>query len=63
MVNYEERYDLLPAAAWLRGHSLKTGIPVIRQELLDMPLEVLTDAELQEIVETGVQTGQKALSL
>lgn len=63
MVNYEERYDLLPAVAWLRGHSLKTGIPVIRQELLDMPLEVLTDAELQEIVETGVQTGQKAISL
>lgn len=59
MVNYEERYDLLPAAAWLRGHSLKTGIPVIRQELLDMPLEVLTDDELNEIVDAGAKSEQK----
>lgn len=59
MENYEERYDLIPAAAWLRGHSLKTGIPAIRQELLDMPLEVLTDAELNEIVDAGVKSEQK----
>lgn len=43
MDEYTQRYDLLPAAAWLRGHSLKTGTPAIRAELLEMPLEVLTD--------------------
>lgn len=59
MVNYEERYDLLPAAAWLRGHSLKSGTPAIRQELLEMPLEVLTDEELNEIIDAGVQEEQK----
>lgn len=59
MEKYIERYNLLPAAAWLRGHSLKNGIPAIRQELLDMPLEVLTDDELNEIMDAGVKSGQK----
>lgn len=56
---YAERYDLKPAAAWLRGHALRTGVPNIDKELLDMPLEVLTDAELSTIVEVGERTGQK----
>lgn len=59
MEYYEERYNLLPAAAWLRGHCMKTGVPAIRQELLDMPLEVLTDDELNEIVDAGVKSEQK----
>lgn len=56
---YSERYNLKPAAAWLRGHALKTGIPEIDLELLEMPLEVLTDEELAAIVEIGERTGQK----
>lgn len=59
MNDYSERYDLKPAAAWLRGHALRTGVPNIDKELLDMPLEVLTDAELSAIVEAGERTGQK----
>lgn len=59
MEDYIERYNLLPAAAWLRGHSLRSGTPSIRQELLDMPMEVLTDDELNEIVDAGVKSGQK----
>lgn len=59
MENYIERYDLFPAAAWLRGHCMKIGVPSIRQELLDMPLEVLTDDELNEIVDAGVKSEQK----
>ncbi len=59
MNKYSERYDLKPAAAWLRGHALRTGVPNIDKELLEMPLEVLTDAELSEIVEAGEQMGQK----
>ena len=54
-----ERYNLKPAAAWLRGHALKTGEPEIDAELLEMPLEVLTDEELAAIVAVGEQTGQK----
>ena len=56
---YAERYDLKPAAAWLRGHALRTGVPNIDKELLEMPLEVLTDEELSSIVGLGEKTGQK----
>ena len=59
MNKYSERYDLKPAAAWLRGHALRTGVPNIDKELLEMPLEVLTDAELSTIVAAGEQMGQK----
>ena len=59
MDTYSERYNLKPAAAWLRGRSIKTGTPEIDPELLEMPLEVLTDKELSSIVEVGETTGQK----
>ena len=59
MNDYSERYDWKPAAAWLRGHALRTGVPNLDKELLEMPLEVLTDAELSSIVELGEKTGQK----
>ena len=59
MYTETERYQLKPAAAWLRGHALKTGVPEIDMELLDMPLEVLTDEELAAIVAVGEATGQK----
>lgn len=54
-----ERYNLKPAAAWLRGHAIKTGTPEIDSELLEMPLEVLTDEELAAIVQIGETSGQK----
>lgn len=59
MTDYSERYDLKPGAAWLRGHALRTGMSSIAKELLEMPLEVLTDGELCTIVAAGEQTGQK----
>lgn len=59
MDTYMERYDLKPAAAWLRGYALRTGAPNIDKELLKMPLEVLTDEELSSIVALGEKTGQK----
>ena len=59
MDTYAERYNLKPAAAWLRGHALKTGVPEMDPELLEMPLEVLTDEELASIVALGERTGQK----
>ncbi|MBR3949525.1 MAG: hypothetical protein IKJ84_02505 [Oscillospiraceae bacterium] len=59
METYSERYNLKPAAAWLRGHAIKTGTPEMDSELLEMPLEVLTDEELGTIVEVGERTGHK----
>lgn len=59
MIAYSERYDLKPAATWLRGHALRTGAPNIDKELLEMPLEVLTDEGLSSIVALGEKTGQK----
>ena len=59
MNTYAERYNLKPAAAWLRGRSIKTGTPEIDPELLEMPLEVLTDEELSAIVKIGETTGQR----
>ena len=55
MVNY----NLYPAAAWLRGHALRTGQPPIPQALLEKPMEALTQQELEQILELGQQTGQK----
>ena len=59
MNDFAQRYNLKPAAAWLRGHALKTGAPEIDRELLEMPLEVLTDEELASIVAVGEESGQK----
>ena len=59
MNTYAERYHLKSAAAWLRGHAIRTGARTIDAELLEMPLEVLTDEELAAIVEAGEKTGQK----
>jgi 2-polyprenyl-3-methyl-5-hydroxy-6-metoxy-1,4-benzoquinol methylase len=56
---FAQRYHLKPAAAWIRGHAMKTGQPRIDAELLEMPLEVLTDEELATIVSAGEQAGLK----
>lgn len=54
-----EKYHLKLAAAWIRGHARRTGVPQLRQELLDMPLEVLTDWELEELLRQGQADGLK----
>lgn len=59
MNTYPQRYNLKPAAAWLRGRALSTGSPVLEAELLEMPLEVLTDGELAAIVAAGEEAGEK----
>ena len=52
-------YDLYPAAAWLRGHAIRTGEPDIPAQLLEKPLETLTKEELSAIVSRGELSGQK----
>lgn len=59
MQDVAQRYDLKQAAAWLRGYALRTGTPAIEKELLQLPLQALTEAELCAIVEAGAREGLK----
>ena len=43
MSPYAQRYHLKSAAAWLRGHALKTGAPEIDPELLDKRVTFLNE--------------------
>lgn len=59
MESLKERYHLPPAAAWIRGHAMAAGVPVLSRELLEPPLGDLTEAEQAEIVEAGQLAGLK----
>lgn len=52
-------YNLLPAAACVRGMEQKTGLAGLPAPLLQTPLEALTDRELEEIVRLGLRAGYK----
>lgn len=53
-----DKYDALPAAAYVRGNALK-GHPVLPPELLQAPLGALTDHELLQIIDAGREAGLK----
>ena len=55
----EYRYERKPAAAWIRGYARENTVPGLDAELLQMPLEVLTDEELLSIVAAGESAGLK----
>lgn len=55
----KERYDLYTASAWIRGHAGRTGIPQLAGELTELPLEILGEEELLEIVAAGKQAELK----
>ena len=40
-------------AAYIRGHSMETGVPLLAGELLQTPLDRLTDKQLAEIERAG----------
>lgn len=48
-----EKYDIYTAAAWIRGHSMNTGLPVLPDELLHTDIRALSEEELCHIVESG----------
>lgn len=54
-----ERYDLDTAAAWIRGHAVRTGSPPLGRELLEPSLEQLNETELLQIVAAGEQAELK----
>ena len=53
MDNFQERYDIKTAAAWILGHARRTGIPSLRKEILLKTADDCTNEELLEIVEAG----------
>lgn len=53
----EEIYDLLPAAACVRGLDGKAGTVGLPRQLAETPLEELTEVELVRIVDLGLKAG------
>ncbi len=49
----EERYYGRWLSAYLRGLALRTGVPAVRQELLQKDLEDLSDEEMAELQDAG----------
>ncbi len=54
-----EYYDIYSAAAWIRGHAARTGIPKLPPELLEPPLDDLPPAGREQIVQAGADAGLK----
>ncbi|MCD8217274.1 MAG: class I SAM-dependent methyltransferase [Clostridiales bacterium] len=55
----EERYYNRLAAAYVRGHALRTGKPVLGEELSDEPLENLSDEQIRLILAAGQEAELK----
>ena len=53
MNDMEERYDVKTAAAWILGHSGRTGIPALPESLLRKTADECSEEELQRIVAAG----------
>ena len=43
MYNTNDRFDAAMACAWVRGVSLRTGVPALPDELAAKPVEQLTE--------------------
>ena len=52
-----ERYDLRTAAAWLLGHSRKTGMPALPESLRRKTADECSEWELKQIVAAGQEAG------
>ena len=59
MTDLQERYDLFAAAAWVRGHARRTGIPQLPEALLSKQAPDCSDAELEQITLAGQDAGLK----
>lgn len=55
----DERYDYRMAAAYYRGRAAREGRPVLAPEMMDKPLDELTEAELDTIVSAGTAVENK----
>ena len=59
MTGPDERYDVETAAAWILGHSRRTGIPALPAALGQKTADECDAAELAAIVEAGAAAGLK----
>lgn len=50
----EERYDLKTAAAWILGHSRRTGVPSLPASVIRKKTQDCSDEELRLIVDAGL---------
>lgn len=57
--NIQERYDLKTAAAWILGHSKRTGIPALTESLLRKTAGECSEEELVQIVTAGISVELK----
>ncbi|MDO4331263.1 MAG: class I SAM-dependent methyltransferase [Eubacteriales bacterium] len=59
MNDLTEYYDVKTAAAWIRGHAKRTGIPNLPEELLEKEIGELDDGKMQRIVAAGQEAQLK----
>ena len=55
----EERYDIKTACAWILGHSRRTGIPILLDNLSEKTINECSQEELLKIFEAGENAGLK----
>ena len=54
-----ELYFLVLAAAFVRGRAIQGDAVALTQEQRDLPLDVLTDEQLRQVVRAGFNAGLK----
>jgi len=59
MYDTNDRFDTPLACAWVRGVSLRTGMPALSAELTSKPLAELTEEEKQTILAAGRKAEMK----
>ena len=57
MNDFEERYDMRTAAAWLLGHGRSTGVPVLPESLRGKKADTCSEEELRQIISAGLAAG------
>ena len=58
-MDFEERYDIISAAAWILGHARNTGIPVLPVEIRHKKVFECPADELDQIIDAGMAAGLK----
>lgn len=59
MEDLAERYDMHTAAAWVLGHSRRTGVPVLPEGMRELTADECTPTELELVVRAGWDAGLK----
>ncbi len=55
----DTRFYMLPLAAYVRGHALRTGAPSLSPDLLVPPLEELSESQMQALFDKGAEAQLK----